>query len=499
MTAGAREVIARVLDAGSFVDWGTPTLPEDLSPEYAEELAAARRRSGVDEAVLVGEGLLKGRRVAVVVGEFAFLAGSVGVATARLLTDCIARATAERLPLLAFPVSGGTRMQEGTLAFVQMARVTAALAAHRRAGLPYLVWLRSPTFGGVLASWGSLGHVTMAEPGAKIGFLGPRVYRALYGQDFPADVQTAENLYAHGLLDAVLPLAEVRETVARTLDVLCAPRRGLSPVFVPDEGFTTSSGDSAWDSVQRTRRLDRPGAREVLWHAGVDPVELSGTGHGETGPAIMLGLARVGRAPCVIVAQDRHAQHTGRPIGPADLRVARRGTALAQELGLPLVTLVDTPGGDLSRQAEEGGMSMEIASCLLDLASTTVPTVSVLLGQGTGGAALALAAADRTVAARHAWLSPLPPEGASAIVHRTTGRAAAMAESQGIRSTELARCGIVDRVVDERPDAADEPAAFSRRLLAAVEAELLGLLGDEPEERLSRRFRELDEAVPRSS
>ena len=126
-----------------------------------------------------------GRRVAVVVCEFDFLAGSIGVAAAERITTAVQRATAERLPLLASPSSGGTRMQEGTVAFLQMVKIAAAVRLHKQAHLPYLVYLRHPTTGGVFASWGSLGHLTFAEPGALIGFLGPRVYELLYGEPFP--------------------------------------------------------------------------------------------------------------------------------------------------------------------------------------------------------------------------------------------------------------------------------------------------------------------------
>src|SRR6187549_2614960 len=196
----AAALIDLVLDAGSWQSWDTPPERGEISEAYAAELAAAREKSGVDESVLSGEGLMHGRRVAVVMGEFRFLAGSIGRASADRLIAAIERATREGLPLLAGPVSGGTRMQEGTPAFVQMVRITEAVAAHKAAGLPYLVYLRHPTTGGVMASWGSLGHVTVAETGALVGFLGPRVYEALYGKSFPPDVQTAENLYAHGII-----------------------------------------------------------------------------------------------------------------------------------------------------------------------------------------------------------------------------------------------------------------------------------------------------------
>src|SRR6476646_3383503 len=214
----AAELIDLVLDAGSWTSWDVPPVREGISEEYAAELAAAAEKSGVDESVLSGEGLMHGRRVAVVVGEFGFLAGSIGRASADRLVAAIERSTREGLPLLAAPVSGGTRMQEGTPAFVQMVRISAAVAGHRASGLPYLVYLRHPTTGGVMASWGSLGHVTVAEPGALLGFLGPRVYEALYGKAFPENVQVAENLFSKGLIDGVVEPRDLADLVGRTLD-----------------------------------------------------------------------------------------------------------------------------------------------------------------------------------------------------------------------------------------------------------------------------------------
>jgi acetyl-CoA carboxylase carboxyl transferase subunit beta len=467
----ARELVDRVLDSGSWVSWDAPPAdPADPGSRYAEDLARARAKSGYDEAVITGSGTLRGRRVAVVACEFSFLAGSVGVATAQRLVDAVERATAERLPLLAAPASGGTRMQEGTVAFVQMARIAAAVMRHRAAGLPYLVYLRHPTTGGVLASWGSLGHVTAAAPQALIGFLGPRVFEAMNGEPFPPGVQVAENLHAQGLIDAVVDADEVGEVAARALNVLCAPRAGVEPrLEVRDK--EVSGGATAWESVERSRRADRPGIRDLLRHGAGDLTPLSGTGQGEADPGLLLALARIGSAPCVIVGQDRLSQRSGHPLSPAGLRVARRGMRLAAELGLPLLTVVDTPGAVLSVEGEERGLAGEIARCLADLITLTTPTLCLLLGEGAGGAALALLPADRVLCAEHGWLSPLPPEGASAIVHRDVAHAAEMAEAQGVGSADLLRMGVVDRIIAEGPDAAD----FCRRTVALVEAELLAL------------------------
>src|SRR6476469_2374512 len=191
-----------------------------MSDEYRSELAAAEAATGLDESVITGEGRVFGRRVAVVVCAFDFLAGSIGVAAAERITVAIQRATAERLPLLASPCSGGTRMQEGTVAFLQIVKSAAAVTLHKQAHLPYLVYLRHPTTGGVFAAWCSLGHVKAAEPGALIGFLGPRVYEHLYGEPFPPGLQTAENLHRHGVIDGVVPLELLRSTLHRALKVV---------------------------------------------------------------------------------------------------------------------------------------------------------------------------------------------------------------------------------------------------------------------------------------
>ena len=166
----AVDLLDLVLDAGSYESWDEPIDTSVHPPAYRVALAAAAERAGTDESVLTGQGLVSGRAVAVVVNEFGFLGGSIGCAAAARIEAAARRATADRLPLLAATASGGTRMQEGTIAFVQMVAITRALADHRAAGLPYLVYLRHPTVGGVYASWGSLGHITVAEPGALIGF-----------------------------------------------------------------------------------------------------------------------------------------------------------------------------------------------------------------------------------------------------------------------------------------------------------------------------------------
>lgn len=292
-------------------------------------------------------------------------------------------------------------------------------------------------------------------------------------------------MYQHGVIDGVVPVEQLRHLLIRTLRVIVDASVWTD---VPEVERTSIPQQSAWHSVQSSRRADRPGIRQIIEHAAAEHVPLSGTGQGEADTSILLSLCRIRGVSCVLFGNDRSSSTATATMGPAALREARRGMRLAEELRLPLVLVIDTFGAALSKEAEEGGLAPEIARSISDLVTVNTPTVSVLLGQGTGGGALALLPADRVLCAQNAWLAPLPPEGASAIVHRDTAHAPDMAEAQGIRSVDLLRDGIVDAIVPELPDAADEPAAFSGRIADAIVRELRELSTLEAAARTSARL-----------
>ena len=507
----ARELFELVCDDGTFRGWDAPISAMPRAAGYAADLERARAKTGADESVLTGEGLIRGHRVALMACEFGFLGGSIGRDAARRLVAATERATAEGLPLLAGPASGGTRMQEGTPAFTAMIGISAAIARHKAAGLPYLVYLRHPTTGGVMSSWASLGHVTVAEPGALLGFLGPRVYQAITGERFPDGVQVAENLYASGLIDAVVSPRALPRVIARALTVLTRTGPGDAAFTVPAEAATPAAATppasstetdatdasaslreepvAAWDAVARSRNPARPGLRQLLRYAATDVLPLNGTGRGVVPQQrMLLALARLGDAPCVVIGHDRRTGQRGTPFGPAALRQAQRGIRLSRELGLPLVSVIDTPGAELSRAAEEGGLAGEIARSLAELIELPSPTVSLILGAGTGGGALASLPADVVLCARHGWLAPLPPEGAAEILYRDPGRAAEASAGLGITATALRAAGIVDAIIPEFDDAADEPQAFCERAGEAIQRSLTALRGVPAAERLTARL-----------
>lgn len=487
----AHELIAHVLDTDSFHSWDTTPVYGDISESYQQSLAKAREKSGVDESVITGEGTIYGHRVAVVLSEFNFLGGSIGAATARRIIAAIHKATEQRLPLLISPSSGGTRMQEGTPAFALMVSITTAVYRHKDAHLPYLVYLRNPTTGGVMASWGSAGHFTFAEPNALLGFLGPRVVELTTGRPLTQGVQSGENLAEKGVIDGVISPRELRASLKKIVEVILSPA-DVTTTPHSDPCHIDSDRHSVWESIEITRHIDRPGARSIMHAIGRDNyVQLFGSGDGRRSPAVIVAVARLAGRSVVIIAQDRHAQppHATTELSTEALRCARRGIQLAHELQLPLISIIDTPGAELSDYAEEHGLAGSIARTLGELVSVDVPTLSLILGQGCGGGALAMLPADKVLATSHAWLSPLPPEGASAIIYRDTSHAAQMMEEQQVSAVTLKEVGIINTIIDEPVAAHQHPDAFATFVLEKVTA-ALAELDDSPavgrESRLQR-------------
>jgi len=433
------ETLAALIDEGSAEALPVPLRP--VQGEYAASLERAAARSGSDEAVQVIFATVDGHRVVVIGGDFGFLAGSVGQSAADRVVAGYQAATAESLPVITLPTSGGTRMQEGTAAFFRMTDIAWAAQQHRATGAVRIGWLRNPTTGGVMATWGSYADITAAEPGALLGFLGPRVYEALYGREFPP-VQNAENLARTGVIDAVVPLAHLRDWAARILAVTNGADR---PEPVPSAAEPQPV--DSWEAITRTRQQDRPGPPAVL-DLLTDRTDLRGTARGEAGSGVQVSMGRLRGRRVVVVAQTRQE------VTPQDLRVAQRGLALADRWGLPVVTLVDTPGGELSAAAEESAMAGEIARTLEAMAGLRVPSVSCVMGQGCGGAALALVPAGFIICMENGWVSPLPPEGASVISHRTPDKAADMARAQGVGALALLDADVVDLVAGEGEDVA---------------------------------------------
>src|SRR5437764_426904 len=333
--------------------------PHQTQAEWDSELRGDNPLDWPDYKPPEDESVVTGRteHYAFAEGRFDVMGGSMGAVHGEKVVRAYRRATEERLPMVVLPASGGARMQEGMLALIQMARTSSAAAAHGRAGLLSLAVLRSPTTGGVYASYASLADLRAAERGATIGFAGPRVVELTTGSPLPEGSHTAAAAFEHGLVDAVLDDGTAWVDGALGLvDVPLHPRR-FGGIF-----GETSFADDAWREVQRARLPLR--ASGVDWAARLCS---SWTDLRWPEPVVRAGLATFEGRRVVVVAMDRHAA-SGRP-RPAGFRLAQRAIGLAGRLGLPLVTLVDTPGADPGADSEADGIAAEIARTFAAMSS----------------------------------------------------------------------------------------------------------------------------------
>lgn len=467
---------------------------------YAQRLAETQQRTGLADAVVCARGAIEGHPVIIAVMEFTFLGGSLGGAAGELITLAAETALDERIPLLIAAASGGARMQEGTIALMQMAKTSQALGQLDAAGILTISLITDPTYGGVAASFASLCDVIIAEPGARMGFAGRRVIEQTIRQVLPPDFQTADFLLRHGLADRVCGRDELRPVLAHLLSTANrgtraqAPPAGEDPPGSPITDFRQIHQADPMAALKGARDLGRPTTLDYVSYLLEDFLELHGDRLSADCPAIVGGVGRLDGTPVLVVGQqkghdaaDAAARNYGMP-SPAGYRKAARLMRLGAKLGLPVITFVDTPGAYPGAEAEEHGQSVAIAENLRLMAGLMVPVVAVITGEGGSGGALALAVADRVLMFEGSVYSVISPEGCAAILWRDPAATAQAAEALHIDARHLLRLGIVDGVIPE-PDGgtqADHLTA-AEDLRGALAATLRQLCSMDPARLLAER------------
>jgi len=408
-------------------------------PGYSEALATAP-----GESIRTGLVESSGIRAVLIQSDFDIFGGTMGAVAGEKIVRSFRRAVDRRLPVVAVTQTGGARMQEGMASLIQMPRTVAAADEHARSGLLSAVIYRSPTTGGVYASWASLLDMRAAEPHATLGFAGPRVVQQMTGDAPPDWSHTAESAYAAGLVDALVERADQVAWVDAVLGATDRPPTGGDPGRIP-KTTVAAPPSSAQQAVRQARSRSRPSGLEWASALCSSWVELRGQD-----PAVRAGLARILGERLVVVAMDRHADGTGaaRP-GPAAYRLARRAIGLANRIGLPLLTLVDTPGAEPGPAAERDGIAAEIAATLQAMSRLRMPSVCICVGEGGSGGAMALGHADRLYMLAGSVFSVISPEGAATILYRDPSRADELAGPLRLTGAELTRLGIADGVLPE--------------------------------------------------
>lgn len=460
---------------------------------YRDRLERARRETGLNEAVVTGTARINGRDCVLAVLDFHFMGGSMGSVVGEKVALALEFAAERRQPFISVVSSGGARMQEGMLSLVQMGKTTAAAMRLHQAGVPSITVLTNPTTGGVYASFASQGDFLFAEPGALIGFAGPRVIEQLTGQPPPAGTHTAEFLLEHGQLDGVVDRARLRGVLATLLQLFNSGGPGeVRTSHVPYRP-PTSPPPSAWPEVQLARREDRPTSADYIRRLMPQFVELRGDRVFGDDRAVIAGIGDLaGMTVCAIGQERGHGDPTrnGGRLGAEGFRKAARIMRLAAELRFPLVTFIDTPGAHLDYDSEARGLAGALSSCLANMSVLPIPVVSVVIGEGGSGPALALGVADRILMQEHAVYSVIAPEGAAAIVHRDAARAQEIADALKMTAYDCLVLGVVDAIVPEPENGAHVDPDYAALLLRGeIVSSLIELRKRDPRRLVDERWR----------
>ena len=463
--------IQMVIDEGTFEEWDhdlTGGNPVNYKG-YPEKVQALQEKTGLKEAVVTGRGKINGRETVIAVCDGRFLMASMGWAVGEKITRAVERATEEKLPVIIFACSGGARMQEGITSLMQMAKTSAALERHSKAGLLYVSVLTEPTTGGVTASFAMLGDIILAEPGALIGFAGPRVIEQTIRQKLPKGFQRAEFLVEHGFVDDIVRREDLKETLGKILEMhegqsTDSTSENEKASYINKDEFSPKSDVAhadinpyltAWERVQLSRKTDRPSGSDYIEALFTDFMEFHGDRNYGDDRAVIGGIAKFHGRPVTVIVQEKGtntkeniAHNFGMPM-PEGYRKALRLMKQAEKFHRPVICFVDTPGAFCGIEAEERGQGEAIARNLRELAGLKTPVLSIVTGEGGSGGALALAAGDQVWMLENSVYSILSPEGFASILWKDSTKAKEAAAVMKLTASDLYQKGIIEQVIPE--------------------------------------------------
>ena len=507
----ARRRIEMITDEGSFEEWNE-TMPVSnplCYKGYEEKLKQLQEKTSLDEAIVTGRAKIGGFPVALGVCDSRFLMASMGENVGEKIALAVEKATEERLPVILFSCSGGARMQEGIVSLMQMAKTSAAIKRHSDAGLLYISVLTNPTTGGVTASFAMLGDIILAEPGALIGFAGPRVIEQTIRQKLPKGFQRSEFLLEHGFLDQIVTRNEMKNTLAELLHLHCnKPEKKAETESTEiseksigrNEKILDSTGSqyekkTAWEHVLLARDKERPTGKDYIPWLFERFTELHGDRLFGDDPALTGGIAWFNKVPVTVLIQEKgngtkeNIAHNFGMVSPEGYRKSLRLMKQAEKFGRPVICLVDTPGAFCGLEAEERGQGEAIARNLYELSALKVPVLSIVIGEGGSGGALALAAGDQVWMMENSIYSILSPEGFASILWKDSTKAKEAAQVMKLTAADLYQMGMIEHVIPEAEPVSRENINDIAGYLENGIADFLEKYGEEePEKLLEHRY-----------
>ena len=463
----AKRRIKMLVDKGTFEPWfeGLEISNPLGDKEYEKKLLEVKEKTKLEEAVITGKALINGSEVALAVMDGRFLMASMGEIVGEKITRTVEKATEENLPLVIVACSGGARMQEGIISLMQMAKTSAALKRHSESGNLYISVLTDPTTGGVTASFAMLGDIIMAEPDALIGFAGPRVIEQTIGQKLPKGFQKSEFLLEHGFIDLIVERQNLKNKLSEIIKLHYSKKikNNLKQVLADDvnnnvENKTFQNNLTPWEKVQISRENKRPTGLDYIEKLVENFTELHGDRYFGDDSAIVGGIGTINNKPVTVIAQvkghntkENISRNFGMP-SPEGYRKALRLMKEAEKFHRPIICFVDTPGAFCGLEAEERGQGEAIARNLFEMSAIKVPILSIFVGEGGSGGALAMAVANEVWMLENSVYSILSPEGYASILWKDGKKADKAAEAMKMTADDLKQLNVIEKIFKEPVD-----------------------------------------------
>ena len=452
----ARQRIIHISDENTFKELSFNKIDISKKCNYEEKITKAKEKTSLEEAIIVGTCNIGGIKVVLGVMDSKFMMGTLSVSVGEIITETFEYATDKELPVILFCASGGARIQEGMYSLVQMAKVNAAIKKHNDKGLLYISCLTNPTMGGVTASFGLFGDINIAEKNSQIGFAGKSIIENIYNDKLDNDFQTEEYNEKNGMIDVIADRKEIRNILVDLLNMISDDNKIVKVDNKCENKSNTN--DSLMETLKNVRDLDRLKGKDYLINIFDKYIELKGDRINSNDNSILSGIGNISGKSFIFNIQNKgrtlkeNQENNYGLTRPEGYRKVLRVSHLAEKFKIPIINIIDSAGADPSIYSEENGQARAIADCLYTFSDLKTIIISVVVGEGSSGGALALSVCDSIGMLENSIYTVISPEAYLKIMHKEERVSNDLLKSMRFTANDLYEDKIIDEVISENND-----------------------------------------------
>ena len=449
----AKQRITHISDENTFKELSFNKIDISKKCNYEDRINKAKENTDLNEAIIIGTCSIGGIKVVLGVMESKFMMGTLSVSVGETITSAFEYASVNKLPVILFCASGGARIQEGVFSLVQMAKVNAAIKRHSDKGLLYISCLTNPTMGGVTASFGLLGDINIAEKNSQIGFAGKSIIENLYNEILDSNFQTEQYNENNGMIDIIADRKDIRNIL---LDLLKMINDNNKVVRIDNKDENKSkTNDDLLETLKNARDIDRFKGKDYLISIFDKYIELKGDRINSNDTSILSGIGNIENKSFIFNIQNKgrtlkENRETNYGLTrPEGYRKALRISKIAEKFNIPIINIIDSAGADPSIYSEKNGQAIAIADCLYTFSDLKTIIISIVVGEGSSGGALALSVCDSIGMLQKSIYTVISPESYLKIMHKEEQVSNELLKSMRFTANDLFEDKIIDEVISE--------------------------------------------------